>query len=258
MRPPIDLLYPGQHRAGTAPRRAFVALVVLLLLGGYPARRVAAAGTEWPVPPAGARVGVQAGHWRIEELPDDQARLRGQTGGSGGGYREVDVNLAVAQLVAALLAAHGVTVDLLPAAVPKGYQADAFVAIHCDASSDPGSSGYKLARYRASIIPEQDDTLVATLSQVYGEATGLRYDDNITRNMTGYYAYNARLYRSTISRWTPSAIIELGFLTDARDRALLVGQQDRLAEAVALGILRFLALNGLARPVVRDLARLLP
>jgi N-acetylmuramoyl-L-alanine amidase len=244
------------------PRRALVALLVLLLAGflpgGSPAGRVAAAGAEWPVPPAGARVGVQAGHWRIEELPEDEARLRGQTGGSGGGYREVDVNLAVAQLTAAILVAHGVTVDLLPAAVPKGYQADAFVAIHCDASGDAGIGGYKLARYRASIIPSQDDALVGTLGAVYGEATGLRQDDNITRNMTGYYAYNAQRYQTTISRWTPSAIIELGYLTDASDRVFLVGQQDRLAEALAFGILRFLALNGRARPIVRDLGYLQP
>src|SRR3954447_2804690 len=104
MRPPFALPYPGQRDAVRMTRRALVgglaSLIAGCVLGHRPARRVAAAGAEWPVPPAGARVGVQAGHWRIEELPDDQARLRGQTGGSGGGYREVDVNLAIAQLVA--------------------------------------------------------------------------------------------------------------------------------------------------------------
>lgn len=262
MRPRTEQSHPGPRRAWPLSRRVCVVLLLTVLIGAgvgstRPIER-AAAETDWPTPPVGARVGLQAGHWLIAELPPDQERLRGQTGGSGGGYREVDVNLAVAQLTMAILLEHGVAVDLLPATVPKGYQADAFIAIHCDASTDPGNSGYKLARYRASIIPAQDDTLVAILGETYGAATGLRYDDNVTRNMTGYYAYNAQRYQTTISRWTPSAIIELGFLTGAYDRAILVGQQDRIAEALAIGILRFLAANGLARPVVRDLGQLLP
>jgi N-acetylmuramoyl-L-alanine amidase len=45
-----------------------------------------------------------------------------------------------------------------------------------------------------------------------------------------------------ISPGTPAAIIELGFLTNARDRALLVGGQDLIAAALADGILDFLAI----------------
>ncbi len=232
------------------PRRHLLMLGAALLFAPLAERprlnALAAPQAEWPPPPTAARVGLQVGHWRIEELPEDQERLRGQTGGSGGGVREVDMNLAVAHKTAMLLEAVGVAVDLLPAAVPKGYLADAFLAIHCDASTSAGASGYKLARYRESLIGTRDDALIAALSDTYGAASGLRVDDTITRAMTGYYAYNARRYQTIISRKTPSAIIELGFLTNPADRAVLVGQQDLLAAAIALGLLRFLITD---RPV---------
>ena len=232
---------PG--RSGGARRRwLLLALVALLLaVAALPARgAVAGAGEVWTPPPK--RVALQVGHLRIEELPDDQARLRGQSGGSGGGFREVDVNLAVVERTAVILAARGVAVDILPAAVPRGYVADVFVAIHCDASVDLRVSGFKLARYRASARPRHDDALIAALRARYAAATGLAWDANITRGMSGYYAYNQRRYQSVIAPQTPAAIIELGFLTNPGDRALLVGGQELIAAALAEGILDFLAL----------------
>src|SRR5918997_4894937 len=71
-----------------------------------------------PAGPVSARVGLQVGHWRSEELPDELAVLREQRGGSGGGVGEVTVTLAVVRELTNLLAARGVTVDVLPATVP--------------------------------------------------------------------------------------------------------------------------------------------
>lgn len=198
------------------------------------------AGAGEPAPATAWRVGLQVGHLRIEELPEDQARLRGQVGGSGGGYREVEVNEAIARRAAAILTARGVAVDILPAAVPPGYRADAFVAIHCDANANAGLRGYKLARYRESLIPERDDALIAALGDAYDAAIGLPRDPGVSWNMTGYYAYNAKRYTSIIDRQTPSAIFELGFLTHPADRATLIGRQDAIALALADGIMRFL------------------
>ena len=235
-------LTPG--RSGGARRhRALLALVALLLaVALLPSRGMAATepAEGWVPPPK--RVALQVGHLRIDELPEDQARLRTQTGGSGGGYREVDINQAVAERAAAILTARGIAVDILPAAVPTGYLADVFVAIHCDAVTDSGANGFKLARYRASALPRNDDALIEAIRVRYAAATSLPWDDNITRGMSGYYAYNQRLYRSVISPRTPAAIIELGFLTNAHDRALLVGSQDLIAAALAQGILDYLEL----------------
>lgn len=223
-------------------RRWALALAALLLMVAVPPGRAAGARAAegWTPPPR--RVGLQVGHLRIDELPDDQARLRTQTGGSGGGIREVDLNLAIVERTAALLLARGVAVDILPAAVPPGYTADLFLAVHCDAVTDAGANGFKLARYRASARPAHDDALVEALRARYAAATGLPWDDNIARGMSGYYAYNQRLYRSVIAPSTPAAIIELGFLTNAYDRAFLLGNQDLIAAALAGGIMDYLAL----------------
>jgi N-acetylmuramoyl-L-alanine amidase len=190
-----------------------------------------------PGPP---RVGLQVGHWRAEELPDELSRLRTATGGAGGGVREVEINLLVTERVAARLRELGYVVDILPATVPPSYQADLFLAIHADASTSSGPHGFKLARSRWSRLLATDDALVATLRDEYAQATGLPWDDAITRNMTGYYAFNNRRRQFAIHKTTPAAILEMGYLTNPGDRALLTGQTNRVVEGITRGIVRFI------------------
>lgn len=205
---------------------------------------IAALALDLPAGPIGARVGVQVGHWRSEELPDELALLREQRGGSAAGVNEVDINLEIAQQVAAILATRGVTVDILPATVPPGYGADAFIAIHCDINNDPTMHGYKLARFRHSPNSARDDTLVDTLGASYAGSTGQARDPLLTRAMTGYYAFRAQDFRHAIDPQTPAAIIELGFLTNDADRALLTARPQLAARGIAEGLLRFLTAPG--------------
>ncbi|HEX2914900.1 MAG TPA: N-acetylmuramoyl-L-alanine amidase [Chloroflexia bacterium] len=187
------------------------------------------------------KVGIQAGHWLIASLPDELASLRSQTGGSGGGVSEVDFNLDVARRVAALLKAKGIEVDLLPATVPVNYTADAFVAIHADAvTGGGGPGGFKLARSRFSPIPFTDDALMNSIYSTYGKATAMRRDDNITRNMTGYYAFNNRRRNYAVSKVTPAVIIETGYLTNSNDVSYMISHKDQIAGGIADGILNFL------------------
>src|SRR5688572_24838429 len=65
-------------------------------------------------------VAIQAGHWKVNELPAPMSHLRGSTGTSGGGRTEAQLNLDIAQRVARLLRAEGLTVEILPATVPTG------------------------------------------------------------------------------------------------------------------------------------------
>ena len=248
------------------PAIAILGLALMLAMAGIALRAVAAreapgrlsmppgtaptaaakptpAALPTPVLPAGpvsARVGLQVGHWRSEELPDELAVLREQRGGVGGGVAEVTVTLPVVRELANLLAARGVTVDVLPATVPPGYRADLFLAVHCDVNNDPAMRGYKLARSWNSQAPALDDQLIATVGARYAAATGLPRDPLITRAMSGYYAFNGEEYRHAIAAGTPAAIVELGFLTNVEDRQLLVSRSDLIAAALADGILRFL------------------
>ena len=200
-----------------------------------------AAQPATPAAPIHARVGLQVGHWKAAELPDELAALRSQGGASATGVNEVDVNLAIARQVAALLAARGITVDLIPATVPAGYRANAFVAIHADANNDAGMRGFKLARFRDSAVPQRDDALIAAITGAYSTATGLPQDPNLTRAMTGYYAFNFEDFQHAINQQTPACIIEMGFITNATDRALLLQQQPAVARGIADGIIRFLS-----------------
>ncbi|MDP2936814.1 MAG: N-acetylmuramoyl-L-alanine amidase [Dehalococcoidia bacterium] len=194
-------------------------------------------------PPGPKRVWLQAGHWRNNEVPRELGRLIG-SGTSGGGRAEWEVNLDIAQRAAAVLESYGVQVDILPATVPPGYRAHAFISIHADGDLSGALSGYKVARAGFSPIPETDDVLVDALYAEYGPATGLRRDDpHVSLRMRYYYAFNTRRYCHAIAYGVPAAIIETGFLTNVSDRALLLGQPDLAAEGVARGVLSFLGIR---------------
>lgn len=185
------------------------------------------------------RVGLQAGHWRSNELPTELARLRGSTGANAGGYSEAQVNLAVAERAATFLRTAGVIVDVLPATVPPSYRADAFISIHADGNTQTRLSGFKIATHWQAW--EAATALAAALRTDYGAATGLAWDgDHISSNMRGYYAFSSGRFNHTISSYTPGVILEMGYLTNPSDRRLMTQEVDRVARGIAQGVLRFL------------------
>jgi hypothetical protein len=186
-------------------------------------------------------VGLQVGHWKSADLPASLARLRGSTGTAGGGRSEINLNLDVTNRAARLLRAAGVVVDVLPATVPTGYLADAFVAIHADGNNNTAAHGFKIATRWRSGAAFYDQTLVESLGAAYSDATGLARDGAITRNMRGYYAFNTWLGDDArISDSTPAAIIETGYMTSAADRRELFNHTDDVAAGIARGVLNFL------------------
>ncbi|UCF97313.1 MAG: N-acetylmuramoyl-L-alanine amidase [Spirochaetaceae bacterium] len=186
------------------------------------------------------RVGIQAGHWKIDELPEELRRLRASTGARYGNYLEVDANLDVARRVVQYLLAAGIQVDLFPATVPPGYQADAFVAVHADGAYRAGVRGWKIATpWRSS---EASRLLRDALVQTYPQFTGLPEDRyGTTYNMRGYYAFSPHRFRHAIAGTTPAIIIETGFVTVAEDREVLFGAPDTVARGIAAGIIRYLS-----------------
>ncbi|MFN2519865.1 MAG: N-acetylmuramoyl-L-alanine amidase [Candidatus Limnocylindria bacterium] len=191
------------------------------------------------VPPGPRRVGIQAGHWKTQEAPSALGRLLTQTGTSWDGVDEWEVNLDIAERVAVLLRDKGLAVDVLPTTVPPGYLADAFVSLHADGDGTGAKSGYKIAH--STRRTSFEDRLVADLRDEYESATGLEFDaTGITRNMTGYYAFAWSRVRYATAPHTPSAIVEMGFLSNDNDRALMTEGADQVAAGIASGILRFL------------------
>jgi hypothetical protein len=191
-------------------------------------------------PPGQKRVGLQVGHWLVNQVP---AELRGLGGGAvGGGKEEWQVNLDVAERTAALLEDAGLQVDVLPATVPEHYRANAFVALHADGDTTGATRGFKVARPGFSSIPSVDDRLVDAINQTYGAETELpRDDEHISLRMRYYYAFNSRRYCHAVMPGVPQAIVEMAYLTNATDRQYLIGDAQKLAQALADSIQAFLA-----------------
>lgn len=185
------------------------------------------------------RVGLQAGHWLTQQAPPELSRIITQTGTSWGGITEVSINLDMAQRVGGILTAHGIEVDILPTTIPQGYLADAFVSLHGDGDGRGVKSGFKAAHStrRTPFEPRFMELLV----NEYGHTTGLDYDqDGVTRNMLNYYAHAWSRVRYATSPFTPSVILEMGFVSHDWDRHLMVDRADLLSEGIARGILQFL------------------
>jgi len=179
----------------------------------------------------GKRVGLQVGHYRNWEAPYP---YNVNSGASGGGKSEAEVNLAIAQATAAILRADGYVVDILPTALPQGYRADAVVAIHADGSSDPSRRGFFTDRPAKSPVAAAEARLSRLIDQEYAAATGLNYVYRSTVDSRYYYGY----YKVTPD--TPMVLIETGFLTSPADRQVIVAQPEVSARGIADGIERFL------------------
>jgi len=193
------------------------------------------------------RVGLQIGHYQTDQMPDELAVLRTAFGGDYDQWREIDVNVPVANLAADDLRQAGVIVDVLPATVPAGYSADAFVAVHADRDLEFRWRGYKVAPSAFRGASPLGPVLSSDIFDQYGAETGLpvdRHDGAITPDMRFYYAFNFNHFEHAISPTTPAALIETGFDTNSDDRDLLYGHPEVLAAALAHGIERFLSEPG--------------
>lgn len=185
------------------------------------------------------RVGLQVGHLEVSNHPEELANLRYSTGASVGGINEVDVNLAVAQLLRDMLQNEGITVDLLPATVPPKYKADLFVSIHADSSEDPERRGYKSAVFRYE-RNKNDALLKQIIDKNYFYFSGLPDDDsNVSGSMLEYYAFNDKRFKHSVSRRTPAIIVEMGYLSNAEDLDFIEDPVNP-AYALKIGILSYL------------------
>lgn len=193
----------------------------------------------WERPDGPARIGLQIGHYKNSEVPEELENLRGNTGSHSGGVTEVEVNEMVVNEIAAILTKAGVVVDILPTTVPKNYWADVFVSIHADGNDDRRKSGFKIAGPWRDFTGKAD-ALAQSIETAYAEATGLTIDENITRTMRGYYAFSWWRYEHAIHPMTVGLIVELGFLTNASDRDLMANTPEIPAGAIAETLLTHL------------------
>ena len=229
---------------------ALAGLVGLVLFALGATRGARGGGDPRPAPPtatapgpARPRVALQVGHWQHEKLPGELRGVGRSAGGTrSGGTVEWQVNLAIARRAQRLLQGQGLAVDLVPATVPPGYRAAAFVSIHADGNADSHVTGFKVApskRDRSGLARALNDSL----ARRYAERTGLSWNASITADMTSYYAFDARRFRHAINPATPAVVLETGFLTSASDRRVLVREPQLAAAGIATGLLDFLRIR---------------
>lgn len=184
-------------------------------------------------------VALQIGHLNAHEHPDELASLRTSTGGRGGGVNEVDVNRAVALVLAERLAVSGVQVELVGATVPPGYGPSVLVALHADASDDPARRGYKSA-HREPARNRREPWLRSLVDGAYLRAAPLPEDgDNVSGAMLDYYAFAHDRVRHATNAGTAGLIVEMGYLSHPLDRAWL-SDPGGPAGAIAEGVLAYL------------------
>ncbi|MBN1168430.1 N-acetylmuramoyl-L-alanine amidase [Candidatus Woesebacteria bacterium] len=195
--------------------------------------------SDWSRPDLPAKVAIQVGHFKNDDLPEELKKLRTSDGASAGGYDEWEVNLTIAREIENLLKADGIFVELLPATVPEKYWSDVFIAIHADGSEDTEKSGYKITGPWRDLTGNAE-SLISSIDKYYKTDTGLSLDPNITRNMRGYYAFSWWRYDHAIHPMTTAVIIETGFLTNSSDRAFLTNHPEISAKAIYKGVVEYL------------------
>lgn len=245
--PPLDTVSDGHVEALVPPQESIEEIAPIVdanppvATAEAPVLAPASTATSVPVAPK-VNVAIQAGHWKSNELPDALASLRGSTGAAGGGRTEPQVTLDMAQRVARILKDKGLTVEVLPATVPTGYAADLFISLHADGSSSTTPHGFKVSTRWRSEVAALDALLVQSIEDAYGAVTKMPQDPSITRNMRGYYAYSTfRSEEYRIGGTTPAAILEMGFMTNATDRAIMFNNPEMLANGVVAGVEKFYA-----------------
>jgi len=155
------------------------------------------------------------------------------------GFYEKGVNLAVALRVAAILQRKGVKVVTTRssdrfveleerAAIGNRHNADLFVSIHCDSSPSSSTRGFTM--YVARSAAWSSRRAAAAIARSLA-STGLK--GNGTRGAD---------FRVLVHSRGPAVLIELGYISNTSEAALLKKSsfQDRLARAIAEGIIQFL------------------
>jgi len=141
------------------------------------------------------------------------------------------------------LRAIGVEVEVLPATPPVGYRADLFISVHADSVRNPDRRGYKSAHFEPARNP-LEPILRRHLDEAYLRASRLADDSiNVSPTMREFYAFNHHKYRHSVHPDTPAVIVEMGYISNVRDRAYLAKASEP-ADALFQGIVSYLRHQG--------------
>lgn len=160
--------------------------------------------------------------------------------GPGAAYEEEHIQM-VAPYVVSRLQQGGAQVSLYGGDMPFGMTHDLFMALHCD--SDGGAFGWSLG-FRDDTHPGSS-IYAHVVRDYYARLGGGWYRENIT---PGEHRYNGF---SHFGVNTKCALIEIQFVSNARGRAWIEEQPDKIGYAIADGMLAY---AGVHMPEVREVS----
>lgn len=156
---------------------------------------------------------------------------------------EKDITLQIAQMTREILEDAGYSVAMTRnddtfielkerSVCANKKNADIFVSIHCNSSEDAIGKG--IETYYTEQKGTSSESLAKELQNALIEHTDAENRDLKTADYTV-------LVRTTM----PSALVEVGFLTDSEERELLVQEkyQKKLAEGIAEGIINYYSID---------------
>ena len=192
------------------------------------------------------RVRVDPGH--ASPLPTGGT----DPGAVGNGVREAECVLEISKLVAAMLRASGVRVDLTRTGEPGPTAAqrakllsvagvDCSVSIHANAAADPAARGVEI--YVSAANAESQLLGTAIAEEYLAWVQGIPGRQPVVRtplasNGEDYYYFVRHPTRAGI----PAVLVEVGFVSSAEDAAVLASFWGRFAIAygISRGVLRWL------------------
>ncbi len=167
-------------------------------------------------------------------------------GAEGNGYREQDLVYTIGRELAAILQAEGYETRLsrptpetqlgtsnatsLAARVDEAnaWGADYFISLHANASQLAGASGSEVLVYNLnSVAADLGESILRGLAQT----TGLP-NRGVTQRTNLYVLRRTRM---------PAVLVELGFITNAGDAALMANSPQLFALGIANGITAYLS-----------------
>jgi N-acetylmuramoyl-L-alanine amidase len=173
---------------------------------------------------------VQKGHAAPREPGFETA-----TGATG---EQAVVTLIAKELERAFAADDRFTVRVIPGKVPTdirsgAYAVDAFIALHCDGSTDKKRRGWGIGYPSGAVNKKLADLVGKEIARIHPSD---RIRDNYTSDMSGYYAY------SRVPTPGPEILIEHGFVSSPEEREWLTKNAGELAAAERRALLAYFGL----------------
>lgn len=163
-------------------------------------------------------------------------------GACGHGLQEADVALAVGKLVKQYLDVAGVETKLYQedslraiSAASNEWGAELFVSIHCNSADNPAANGTETYRYPGS-----------TNGAKLAGAIQAQLIDAMSTTDRGVKEANFSVLRNTDCT---AVLVEMAFINNESDAALLRDKRDDFARAIARGVTDYIA-GGIIKPPV--------